>query len=119
MAFEEIAATIETYVEGMARCDAAALRRAFHPRACSVGHFDGGLEWDDVDAFARACEAEAIAPEAPSPPFEIESISVAGDTAVARVRNMWAGLAFLDTLCLLRHEGRWVIVSKLFLHLPG
>jgi len=116
-AFAEIARTIATYAEGMARGDAEALRRAFHPKACCIGHFDGGLEWASLDEFISACEAEAIPASAAVPPNGIESVSVAGDTAVARVVNVWAGLDFRDTLTLLRHDGRWQIVSKVFLHL--
>jgi hypothetical protein len=115
--FGEIARTVATYVEGMARGDAAALRQAFHPRAASIGHFEGDLEWASVEEFIAACEAEAIAADMQVPPHEIESISVAGDTAVVRVTNVWAGEDFRDTLTLLRHEGRWQIVSKVFQHL--
>ena len=116
-AFGEIAETVAAYVEGMARGDAEALGRAFHPKACSIGHFDGDLEWASLDEFISACVAEAIPAGAAVPPYEIESISVAGDTAVARVVNVWAGLDFRDTLAFLRHEGRWQIVGKVFLHL--
>lgn len=105
------------YVEGMARGDDAALRRAFHPDANSIGHFDGGLEWSGLDAFIAACAAEAIPAAAPVPPWTVESVSVAGDTAVVGVVNVWAGLSFRDTLTLLHHDGRWQIVGKLFLHL--
>ncbi|MCW3781159.1 nuclear transport factor 2 family protein [Defluviimonas salinarum] len=115
--FEDIRRTVATYVEGMARGDRAALARAFHPKAASIGHFGGGLEWDGVEKFIASCEAEAIPADAPVPPHEIESIVVAGDTAVVRVVNVWAGLDFRDTLNLLYHEGRWQIVAKVFLHL--
>ena len=115
--YEAIAAVVADYVAGMARGDAPLLRRAFHPNAASIGHFDGGLEWESVEEFIAACKTEAIAADAAVPAHEIESIAVAGDTAVVRVVNVWAGLDFRDTLTLLRHEGRWQIVSKVFLHL--
>ena len=115
--YAQIAETVRIYVEGMARGDEGALRRAFHARAASIGHFDGALEWATLDEFIAACEAEAIAPNAELPPFEIESISVAGDTAMVRVTNVWAGLDFRDSLTLLHHEGRWQIVAKVFMHL--
>ncbi|MFD0978605.1 nuclear transport factor 2 family protein [Tropicimonas aquimaris] len=115
---EEIGQVVGLYVAGMARGDAEALGRAFHPRASSIGHFEGDLEWASVDEFVAACVAEAIPADAPLPPHEIESISVAGDTAIVRVVNVWANLDFRDTLTLLRHDGRWQIVAKAFLHLP-
>jgi hypothetical protein len=102
----------------MARGDAEALRAAFHPRAASIGHFDGALEWQSVEEFAEACAAEAIPAGAPVPLYAIEAISIAGDTAQVRGVNVWAGLDFRDSLTLLCDEGRWRIVTKVFLHLP-
>ena len=116
--FEDIVETVATYVQGMARGDALALQRAFHPRAASIGYFEGALEWAGIEEFIQACQDEAIAEDAQVPPHEIESIAVAGDTAMVRVTNVWAGLKFRDSLTLLRHDGRWQIVSKAFVHLP-
>ncbi len=116
-AYEAIAAVVADYVTGMARGDGALLRGAFHTKAASIGHFDGGLEWASVEEFIATCEIEAIDADAPVPPYEIESIAIAGDTAIVRVHDVWAGLNFRDTLSLLKQEGRWQIVSKVFLHL--
>ncbi|MCV2872908.1 nuclear transport factor 2 family protein [Defluviimonas sp. WL0050] len=116
-ACEAIAAVVEDYVTGIARGDAVLLRRAFHPKASSIGHFDGELEWASVEEFIAACKTEAIGAETPVPPYKIESIAIAGDTAIVRVHDVWAGLNFRDTLTMLQNEGRWQIVSKVFLHL--
>jgi hypothetical protein len=117
--FEEISATVEDYVVGMARGDAERLVRAFHPRASEIGHFDGELLWNGMPEFIALCEAEAIAETDPVPAWQIDAISVAGDTAVVQVTNYWAGEKFTDSLTLLRHEGRWQIVAKVFLHVTG
>lgn len=42
--YAEIAEVVRTYAEGMCQNDPAKLRAAMHARACSIGHFDGGLE---------------------------------------------------------------------------
>ncbi len=115
--FSAIAKTVETYVAGMARGDAKLLADAFHPQAHSIGHYGGALEWMGVADFAASCRDAAIPRDHPVPPWKIESIAVAGDTAMVRVVNLWAGERFRDTLTLLHHEGRWRIVSKVFLHL--
>ena len=113
----EIEQVVDLYVAGMARGDATALGAALHPRAACIGHFDGGLEWSGLDEFVASCVDEAIPEGAPVPPHVVESISITGDTAMVRVVNVWAGLDFRDTLVLLRHEGRWQIVSKVFVHM--
>ena len=113
----EIRSVVATYVEGMARGDAGMLRRAFHPGASIIGHFGGGLEWSDLDTFITACVDEAIPADAPVPPFAIEALDVDGDAARVWVVNVWAGLDVRDWLSLLKHDGRWQIVAKLFRHL--
>ncbi|MGD2007355.1 MAG: nuclear transport factor 2 family protein, partial [Cellvibrionales bacterium] len=42
----------------------------------------------------------------------------AGQTAVARVRDDYLGLTFLDTLSLIEADGEWRIINKLF-HVEG
>lgn len=113
--FSDIEAVVETYVNAMTLGDATAMRRVFAERACCIGHFGGGLEWDDLDGFIAAVEAEKAAPGT-EVYWRMNGIDVVGDTAVVRVENDWAGMRFDDILTLLRHEGRWVIVSKLFHH---
>jgi hypothetical protein len=113
-----ILATVEDYVTGMARGDAALLAGAMHPNCRSVGHYGGALEWEDRAAFAASCAAHAVAPGTPVPPHEIESLSFAGDTVCVRDVNVFAGQRFRDTLVLLKGlDGRWSIVSKVFAHL--
>jgi len=116
-AVDDITCVIASYVTGMARGDDALLRAAFHPLANSVGRFSGDLQWQSLDAFIADCEKTAIASDTPVPPHEIESVTVLGDTAFARVRNTWAGSRCHDSLSLMQCDGRWLIVSKLFLHL--
>ena len=113
--FDEIIETGRLYVEGMTFGDEGKLRRAFHPGASSIGHFEGGLEWDGLDAVIAVFRGNA-APAGTAPFWRVDSVSVAGDTAVVRVTDGWAGARFVDTLSLIRHEGRWVIVAKLFFH---
>lgn len=112
-----VIATVEEYVTAMARGDAAGLARAMHPRCHSVGHFGGTLEWDDRDAFSAVCAANAIPPEASVPPHRVEAVMIAGDTAFVRDVNAFAGHRFRDSLTLLRTDGQWSIVAKIFCHL--
>lgn len=115
-AFEDIRACVADYVEGMARGDPARIERAMHPAACSIGLYRGMLEWESRSDFAAACAGQAIAADAPVPPWEIESVSVAGETAVVRVTNWYAGERFRDTLSLVALPGGWTIVAKVFQH---
>ncbi|MFN0115758.1 MAG: nuclear transport factor 2 family protein [Paracoccaceae bacterium] len=114
--FGGIRTCVEDYVTGMARGDPALIGRAMHPRAASIGLYRGALEWDDREAFAAACAGQAIGPDAPVPPWEIESVSVDGTTATVRVTNHFAGERFRDTLSLVFLPEGWRIVAKVFQH---
>jgi hypothetical protein len=46
--------------------------------------------------------------------MDIHSIDVAGDTASAKVTDDFAGLRFTDLLSLLKVDGHWQIVSKVY-----
>ena len=109
-----IAAVARDYFDGMMYADEARLRRAFHPKCLIVGHFRGRLEYDPLDAFIDACKKEGSIP--PGSPYfsEIVSIDVTGDTAVVKVIDDYLGSRFTDYLTMVKTEGRWVIVNKVF-----
>lgn len=58
----EIEAVIRNYLDGMIFADAAKLRKAFHPGACIIGHFDDNLEWLSLESFISSCERAGSAP---------------------------------------------------------
>lgn len=102
----------------MCRAEPELIRRAMHERACSIGHFDGGLEWDGREAFIAAVHSAVETPD-PDRWFRINAVSVTGDTAIVQVEDIWLGMHFDDTLTLLHHDGAWVIVSKVFFLRPS
>ncbi len=111
--YSAIAEVVGEYVAGMCLADANKLRSAMHERSCCIGHFDGGLEWDDREAFIAGV-IDAVKTPDPDPWFKINAMSVIGDMATVQVEDIWLGMHFDDTLTLLRHDESWVIVSKVF-----
>ena len=116
--YAEIAEVIRTYVEGMCQNDPAKLRSAMHERACSIGHYDGGLEWDGREGFIAVVGQSVTEPD-PAPWFRINALCVAGDVATVQVEDVFLGQHYDDTLTLLHHEGRWMIVAKVFYLRPA
>ena len=41
-------------------------------------------------------------------------MDITGETAVAKVRDGYIGIVFVDTLSFLKVDGQWVIYNKLF-----
>ncbi len=81
---------------------------------------ENGLAEMSVDEFAGfvASQQPSAKGKGETARLDILSVEVAGETAVARVRDDYLGLTFLDTLSLLRTDGEWRIYNKLF-HVEG
>ena len=111
---QAIGAVVHLYVDGMAFGNEAALRKAFHPDAKVIGHFQGKMEWMSRDDFITAVLSEPPASPGSQPLMDIEITDVEGDAAFVKVADEFAGMRFTDYLSLLKTDGRWVIVNKLF-----
>ena len=68
---------------------------------------------EDFASFVAAQQPSAKEKKEPKD-LEILSIEIAGNTAVAIVRDKYMGLNFLDTLSFLKVKNKWVIYNKLF-----
>lgn len=110
-----ITATVRDYVEGMVFNDDAKLRRAFDAKASIIGHFVGGkFEWLSLDQFIAAVKGPGPAPAGSEPVWDVVTLDITGDTAVVKITDEFAGLRFTDTLSLLKREGNWQIVNKIY-----
>lgn len=117
---ERIQDAIQTYFDSMYESSSDKAHAAFHPNAKITGYLEDGLHEMAVSDFA-----DFVASQQPSPKekgesarLEILSVEIAGSTAAARVRDDYLGMTFLDTLSLLKSDGKWSIYNKLF-HVEG
>jgi len=115
-----ISDAIEIYFASMYESSADKVRQVFHEDAKITGYMQGHLVELSVSDFADSVASQLPSAAEKKEPklLEIESIQVAGETAVARVRDGYLGLIFLDTLSFLKIDERWVIYNKLF-HIEG
>ncbi len=111
-----IAQVIQVYFDCMFESSGEKAHQAFHPSAKITGYNSSGLAEMDVDTFADfvASQQPSAKEKGETPRLDILSIEIAGETAVARVRDDYIGLTFLDTLSLLKVDGQWCIYNKLF-----
>ena len=108
--------TIQTYFDSMYESDPAKVHEAFHPDAKITGYLNDELHEMTVPTFADMVAGQQPSAKEKDEAIQLETVSleIAGDTAVARVRDGYIGLVFLDTLSCLKTEGDWVIYNKLF-----
>jgi hypothetical protein len=115
-ASDEVVQVLGEYFDGLHHSDTARLRRVFHPQAHYFCATDGTLLHLDMDDYFP------IVDKRPSPASQghartdrILSIEFAGPvTACARLECSIPPKSFIDLLTLVKLEGRWQIVSKVF-----
>jgi hypothetical protein len=115
-ASESITAVVRDYFDALYFCDVEKLQRVFHPQAIYATA--------DETPFLHRTMAEYVpivaARQSPASRNEprrdhIDAIELAGEnTAFARVRCSIGSRDFVDFLLLVRVEGRWQIISKVF-----
>ena len=111
--------TIKVYFDAMFESDSDKVYAAFHENAKITGYIAESLTEMSVSDFATFVASQPSAKLAGEMPFlEEVSLTVAGNTAVALVRDDYIGNRFLDTLSLVKCERGWVIYNKLF-HIEG
>ncbi len=113
---EQIEQTIQTYYDCMCESSAEKVHEAFHPNAKITGYLEDGLHEMTVSEFASFIESQQPSPKESggSVRLDVLSISIAGNIAVAQVRDDYLGMVFLDILTLLKDGGKWSIYNKLF-----
>jgi len=117
---KQIENTIQTYFDCMYESSAEKAHTAFHPNAKITGYLEDGLHEMTVTDFANFVESQLPSPKekGESARLDILSIDISGNTAVARVRDDYLGMTFLDTLSFLKEGDKWSIYNKLF-HVEG
>ena len=114
--FAAVAAVLEVYFDGLHHSDTDRLRQIFHPEAVYASASDGALLYRTMAEYFPIVDAR------PSPASRgearrdrIRSISFAGSvTALATVNCAIGDRYFTDFLSLVRLDGRWRIIAKVF-----
>lgn len=112
----KIKQTIQTYFDSMYESSAEKVHLAFHSDAKIAGYLNGELHAMSVEDFAGFVASQQPSPKAKNETerLDILSIEISGKTAVAKVRDDYLGMTFLDTLTFLNVNEEWRIYNKLF-----
>lgn len=109
---DAIADTIQRYVEGGKSGRGADMKAAFHPDATIFGYIGPDLfagpiqklfDWNDQNGPATGLQSR------------LAGIDIQGTIATARLElHNWTGHKFTDMFTLLKTDGEWKIISKVF-----
>lgn len=110
--FESISNTIQHYIKGAVLGSGDAMKPAFHTDATIFGYIGEDLfagpiqklfDWNDSNGPAKDLVAK------------ITNIDIVGSVASARVESeKWTGNKFTDFFNLLKVNGEWKIMNKIF-----
>jgi hypothetical protein len=108
----DVAAPVRVYIEANRRSDPELLARAFHPSALMYWLEKDGHVASRTQAEWRKQMSAATAP----PRFEqkIAAVDRRGDAAVVTVAGTLDGQPITDLMLLMKLEGEWRIVGKVF-----
>lgn len=110
---DAISKVLETYMTAAKSGKGADMKRAFADKATIFGYVGGDLafngpiqglyDWHDSNGMAKDVQAR------------ITNIDVVGTVANARVEaENWTGYKFTDLFLLIKLEGSWKIINKVF-----
>lgn len=116
--YEAIAKVFQHYIDGAKSGKGSDMKPAFHADATIFGYvgpdlFAGPIQnlydWNDGNGAAKDLSARIV------------SIDIAGTVATVRLElDNWTGHRFTDFFTLLKTDGRWQIMNKVFhLHAAG
>lgn len=110
--YDAIAKTIQHYIDGARSGRGADMKPAFHQDATVFGYvgadlfagpIQGLFDWNDQNGPAKDIQVR------------IASIEVFDTIAVARLEaDNWTGHQFTDLFTLLKVDGEWKIMNKVF-----
>ena len=107
--------TVQYYFDGGKNRDSVALRKAFHPDARMLFAKDGKLVVVPIGEYIARVAKERLKPgEVDSTRRRVTSVDIAGDAAIARLELERPDVLLTDYMSLLKVDGRWQIVNKIF-----
>lgn len=115
-AFSEIHDLLNQYFDALHFCDLEKLDRVFHPQAIYATADEQPFLYRDMPTY-REVIANRTSPASRSEQRNdvIDAIELAGNnTALARVRCSIGDRDFQDFLSIVRTQGRWQIIAKVF-----
>jgi hypothetical protein len=112
-----IRTTIEHYFRAHATGDGSHLLKAFQPELHMMWVKDGAFQQRTRDEFIAGFSGKP-APDEAQRKRTIEMIDVTGNAAVAKIRLDYPKVTFTDYFTLLKVNGEWKIVNKIFHNVP-
>ena len=110
--YDAIVATLQHYIDGGRLGSSAELKKAFHADATIFGYLGPDFIGGSIQGLYDWVDANP-----PSPGLQVRIVSVNIEHSVASVRldmDDWGGHRFTDMFTMLRVDGEWKVINKVF-----
>ena len=104
---------LENYIKGHATGDGEYMRKAFHTEGNLIFIREGNFTTRSFADYIAGFTGKPAADEA-NRKRAIEAIDVSGNAAVAKIILDYPATRFVDYMSLLKINGEWKIVTKIF-----
>lgn len=115
--YEAVETVVRSFVSGLYEGDVARVQAQFAKDAVNNGYYEGECIRQDLHGYI------SVVKRMPPPALmdeevdvHITSLEVTDNVAMARVRYLYEALYYTDHLGLMKLDGYWKIVSRLFHH---
>ena len=111
--YDDVIAVVDGYVQGLKDGSLEQLRESFHADAIMYGHGPDGLLGGSIDNLYTFVEQYGKAPDIA---VRLDVLDMTPTTAVVKVtmENDAAGADYTDYHSLIKIDGQWKVVAKLF-----
>jgi hypothetical protein len=112
-----IRAAIDHYFAAHATGDGSHIAKVFHPELKMMWVREGKFNMRTRDEFIAGFSGKPADDEAQRK-RTIEMIDVTGNAAIAKIRLDYPKVVFTDYFALLKVDGEWKVVTKIFHNVP-
>ncbi|MFD2937460.1 nuclear transport factor 2 family protein [Spirosoma flavum] len=111
--YNEVIATVQAYVDGLHVGSSQGVSQAFHPDAVMYGFTNGQLLGGPISNLYEFVKENG---DAPAIQTRIDVLAITPTTAVVRVdmEQDAIGADYTDFHTLLKQEGRWLVIAKVY-----
>ena len=107
-----VLATVAKYTESCKEGKSDIMKPAFTANALMYGYLNGEYYHGSIEALYGAVDAFGPAPDTLA---RVDVLNIEGTAAVVRVTlENWHGLSFTDFHSLIKEDGQWKILAKVF-----
>lgn len=110
--YDAIVATLQHYIEGGRLGSSAEMKKAFHADATIFGYLGADFIGGPIQGLY-----DWVDQNAPASGLQVRIVSVSVERTVASVRleiDDWGGHRFTDMFTMLKVEGEWKVINKVF-----